>query len=160
MAQAGSDDRHRLEKGVASSGKSPPLLQETCCSAFAVAESLGCYERSPAPSGVSRKGRQGLVVVGGHLVRAGYDTFGSDGECGTKGTMRKRKGKSQKHEYTFSSWDMAPRSLSCGIISSCLNFGKSVFGMRISSPLISLMFDGGPGGNRLAIDGLGWGIPP
>jgi hypothetical protein len=77
VAQAGSDDRHRLEKGVASSEKSPPLRQETCWSALPVAESLDCYERSPAPSGVSRKGRQGFVVVGGHLVRAGagYDTF-------------------------------------------------------------------------------------
>lgn len=52
-------------------------------------------------------------------------------------------------KYTFSSPVMVVRSLSSETIASCLIFGKSVFGIRISSLLISFIDGGGPpGGNR------------
>ena len=60
MDQVGSDGHHHSEKDAASLEKSLLPHQERCCSALPVAGSRDCcYEHSPKPSEVLRKGQQG-----------------------------------------------------------------------------------------------------
>ena len=72
--QAGSGVHHRSEKAAAVLEKNLPPHQVTYCSALPVAGLRSCCGRSPMPSEASKKDREDLTAVVGHLVRAGHDT--------------------------------------------------------------------------------------